>query len=806
MIIQKNLEKAQINQSQYLAFSSMQSLEEGDRMLAMQLAMEALPSRSSDRPYVAQAEYALGKALGIYTSTSRPQAVGAINCNAVISEFKISDDRKVMYVVDKRNILSVWNMETYEQIADEQLTDSVKDLIITENGNILVLSYANQVLCYNQNAELLWQTADVSSAAMSQDRDILLLLCEKRLIFLNPDTGTEEMSEVEIQLPKKDDTPRLSLLQEYYDIQQPVMVVYKDPTNETVLGVNIHSDQTVVMDTFPEGMVVRYTKSTENGELFVCAADESFLLTGSFGEMVTKNSIQNQLRCYQSMTFQHKWTAELTSFSFSSQYMLEAIGEDRLLWQTDTAICQVDITSGEVLKNCELSAAPLWSEAQDDSAMLLLSDGFVGTYNYDDNSFNSIKYFKENLQAGFWNESVYVNQTNSVQILVYSDLWDKNWEIVDSAKIGSISDYQIHGKLAAILHTGGISLIDTKEKSLLWTLTEDMFQKGNLLGFSDDGNFVWLCSKDCKIYQIDVSTGEYCVFELPAEINGIALSYTVSDGCPQKNCKQFYFTAFDKTNNDCCIVSWDSESTETSVYPLCTINNETGKSALLCVSDRVVYAWEESTKSIYRLNTKTLETNTIRENITSYPIVQFIDDKNTIALCEDNHVTIIYADGKELSVDLEDQKGISCHLMKDSLLVITDGAKLMRFHIKTGEKMGETSLEIYSSFFSNISYDYHPNLIRWTHIDEKTLIIDIFNAGNIIQTEQWNVVAFVPECVGYLPEESCFLTGLEGFSPDGQQLGIFSYYSTEEIQAMAEKALENYTLTYEQKYQYGLIK
>ena len=66
--IQKNLEKSQINQSQYLAFSSMQSLEEGDRMLAMQLAMEALPSRSSDRPYVAQAEYALGKALGIYTS------------------------------------------------------------------------------------------------------------------------------------------------------------------------------------------------------------------------------------------------------------------------------------------------------------------------------------------------------------------------------------------------------------------------------------------------------------------------------------------------------------------------------------------------------------------------------------------------------------------------------------------------------------------------------------------------------------------------------------------------------------------
>ena len=141
------------------------------------------------------------------------------------------------------------------------------------------------------------------------------------------------------------------------------------------------------------------------------------------------------------------------------------------------------------------------------------------------------------------------------------------------------------------------------------------------------------------------------------------------------------------------------------------------------------------------------------------------------------------------------------------LLVITDGGKLMRFHRDTGKKLGETSLEIYSGFFSNVSSDgYHPSQIRWTQMDAKNLFIDIFNGGNIIQTEQWEVVAFIPQCIGYLPSENSFLTGSEDFSTTGQQLGLFPHYSTEEIQTMAKKALGNYTLTPEQKYQYGLVK
>lgn len=91
------------------------------------------------------------------------------------------------------------------------MTDSVKDLNITKNGNALVLGYDRQISCYDLNAELLWQATGVSSSAMTQDRDILILLCDKQLSFRNPDTGTEAMADVEIQIPQEDEIPVLSL-------------------------------------------------------------------------------------------------------------------------------------------------------------------------------------------------------------------------------------------------------------------------------------------------------------------------------------------------------------------------------------------------------------------------------------------------------------------------------------------------------------------------------------------------------------------------------------------------------------------
>ena len=67
-VIQANLEQALRNQSSYLASESINLLDSGDRLGATRLALEALPTEERPRPYLSRAEYALGTALGIYTS------------------------------------------------------------------------------------------------------------------------------------------------------------------------------------------------------------------------------------------------------------------------------------------------------------------------------------------------------------------------------------------------------------------------------------------------------------------------------------------------------------------------------------------------------------------------------------------------------------------------------------------------------------------------------------------------------------------------------------------------------------------
>ena len=64
--IQQNYLESLKNQSQYLSAESLTLLENGDRMSAMLLALEALPKDDKDeRPVLPEAEYALSQAVNV---------------------------------------------------------------------------------------------------------------------------------------------------------------------------------------------------------------------------------------------------------------------------------------------------------------------------------------------------------------------------------------------------------------------------------------------------------------------------------------------------------------------------------------------------------------------------------------------------------------------------------------------------------------------------------------------------------------------------------------------------------------------
>jgi len=64
--IAKNLQLALKNESEALTMLSQQQMEDGDRMAALQSALNALPTKETERPYIAKAEGALVDALHPY--------------------------------------------------------------------------------------------------------------------------------------------------------------------------------------------------------------------------------------------------------------------------------------------------------------------------------------------------------------------------------------------------------------------------------------------------------------------------------------------------------------------------------------------------------------------------------------------------------------------------------------------------------------------------------------------------------------------------------------------------------------------
>lgn len=172
-------------------------------------------------------------------------------------------------------------------------------------------------------------------------------------------------------------------------------------------------------------------------------------------------------------------------------------------------------------------------------------------------------------------------------------------------------------------------------------------------------------------------------------------------------------------------------------------------------------------------------------------------------LCMENTVKLYNPDGTEMfCIQLEDQKGVSGYLTSDQLLVLTDAGNITRFDL-SGKKLGEIACDIYTSFATSFSL-YGPGEIRWTQTADGDLFLDIYDAGNLIDCDTWQMRSWVPDCVAYLPTLNKVVTvGKDGETYE-MKMGSFPLYSLEDLKKMAEKALNGYTLTQEQKEQYGV--
>lgn len=809
--IQKNLEEAQINQSQYLASASEQSMEAGDRMLAIALALEALPKQEGERPYVAQAEKALSDAVGVYKAESEILSSGAITSDGLVLHFEATDERDWMYVFDQRYVLSVWDLNTFQKHTALTLDGGISKMLVTPQDHVLIRTADSEILCYDKDLNLLWQAEHCRDMALSTDRDVVLLLtADNGMQFLDSVDGAPVREDLSLYLqPEDKEAGRyVQLRQKTYDLARPMALEYDCGYDEPshILSLDLESGSLRDLGALEQGREVRYTGLAENGDLLVLTVDDDAWNNGDFGTMMTHSAVDVRLLCYRPAGGL-RWTANMTSYSYSTTHALYPIpGQHTVFCQIDNLLALVDTETGAVLGTCETGATPVWVTADEDVATILLEDGSMGTYYYADNEFNSTYYFKEDIDYGFAGKGMYIRQSYTREILAYTGISDENWQKFSGEYDPLVSHRAVWGDLIATYNYDAICLFDVRQQKLLWTLPEESGEIFQLLEFSHDGSKLWLGNRGEELICVDTETQEQTRYKLPDKLEDKTYLYrSYYFRCCMEDDK-IYTTVEDLNTGMIYLVTFDLQMekfTLTEVFtPVSETDGDSGE--ILVAHNGKVYLWDHSTAAIYRVDTATGKVEMFLENAASQPVLQFLNEKGSYMVCLENRVTLYKPDGREMfSSALEDEKGVSGYLTDGQLLLLTDAGNITRFDL-SGQKLGEIGCNIYTSYTLNLSLNFEPDEIVWTETADGDLFLNIFDAGNLIDRDTWQLRSWVPNCVAYLPGLNQVVTTGRVTNEVYSRMGSFPLYSLEDIKTMAQTALKGYTLTQEQKEWYGI--
>lgn len=147
--IEKQYNEALETQAISYASTSGRLLAEEDRLAAIALARMALPdsiSDQTDKPYTAEAEYALANSLGVYSTGRFNQAVSTLEQNSPIQLMLVSPDEKTITTVDTHSQITIYDVDTATTLhtfavpADELYTLSEGKIDYLDNTHIVFLS------------------------------------------------------------------------------------------------------------------------------------------------------------------------------------------------------------------------------------------------------------------------------------------------------------------------------------------------------------------------------------------------------------------------------------------------------------------------------------------------------------------------------------------------------------------------------------------------------------------------------------------------------------------------------------------
>lgn len=816
--IQNNYDQALENQSMFLANASAELLDDGDRLTAIALALEALPEYEGERPYVAAAEAALANAVGIYRVEEEYVAVGSIECDALISDLDVTDDGRHIYVLDERNVLSVWDTETIQKRSALNLDFEPDQMMQTASGNMLTFdSYDERLVCSTPEGTIVWSESGYHDAALLNERSILMVMKSERtdffapylntIHFLDPDTGKEVRDPLQFSLTADDPGLPSFLSDSYPDVTTIGLKSIHEFADYHISTVDLNTGA-CTSPILLSDCYISCSGYTNEGNPLVAATSEIAFSNGYMADAVFITPAPVRILCLDRRNGQILWEAETISHTTGLCNTLEPIpNTSSIMCQIDDTLCVLDSATGEILRQNKANAGPIWTEVQEEHTRIMLRDGTMGIYRYDDNFFGVIKYMPDELNFGEVdiNNTAYINESLDSRIVLYRYERDENWKhfsnFTGNSSMRSCTSFD---DLLAVETYTMLSMFNTETQELLWKDGEegDYAFNTEILGFSNDGKTLWCIYSDSELVAYDAHTGSSRRLPLPEWIDDLLISHS---GQYYLRGQELFYCVKSYDPNQKYLIRMNLQTEKTDYWPICAEAETSGwasqETVVLTATDDHALIWEFTNAAIYEVDLHTGAVRTLMNDIASRPTSEPYGDGQYLLSCGNEIQLRSWAADASLRIDLGAQKAGALCVHGDQILALCDDGYLYWYEAD-GTYLSRTSLHRYSSFYSNIESD--PSGLTWTFTDDGNLILNLFGLANIIDCGTRENRTYISNFVAYAPNQDDIILQSENID----NLGFCAYdrYTLAELTAKAKEVLGSFELTEEQKSAYGLLE
>ncbi|MBQ7058823.1 MAG: TIR domain-containing protein [Firmicutes bacterium] len=863
--IQQNLRQAQINQSVYLANEASDALDNENRILAVQLAMAALPSEDRpDWPYVPEAEYVLQRAIDAYgtqtTDTTDYAAVWNMTMRGTIKDYLTSKEDRAILAYDSTGDIAAWDLDTYEERYRLQTGQDIQQFWYLKGHYLAVASYDGLMVLNSTTGETIWTynglNGDSSAPGLAKYYPV-----EQGIYILNV-----IYSDLEFSL-----NVCLADLSSGEILFQSETISVNSPHKEMCLT---EDGRYLIFADKKDGILIFYRCDLQSGEIKKIPLDRDYVEIASvkavdqdhiiiygtddqsggdydvYGFMVILQDLNARVDCYDYLTGETIWNSGFTGrgltylksdeCTFVMDYT-DVFGEDHSLFTVLFAgeIHAFDRRDGSVYFETETDDSMVMAVALVDQSGILavLENGYISSIMFDRDIHSCTTAFKKNIlnAVGFHSSRTdlagFVVQPDYNTLQIFDHLYDEDFQYSEDAKAYPSTCSMLVGEsYTAVLYVDAedenrilIDLCDLETKTVVkqFTLQKENFIP-KLVGFGEGERYLYLddWSGDGKLYILDTAV------DSEIDQQEVVLKQMIPRGSETIVSIQSGFLfcdAYDYSydHNDIGVAVFRlsdnglPENPEVTFAPHEVMSaREFAQSGKTIVDENGLFMVMSGTKEgqedmqsiVYRVGDASYidQGNIFPEaskKIDTLKKEKYEPSDPCLALSDNSSVAVFNYDA-QLLYRIED----STRTVMGMKFYTDPKTKQDTLLVAYSDHKADRFLAADGSFLGSFALNYYSEgtttpQMSWTFTNDM-LIMQMDDVINIIDLDGWEMVGAMKNTLGYSGTQDLFIKAY--YSGGTETLQYFPRYTLDNLLEKAETFLRGATMTDGEKARYGI--